>query len=246
MTAPRPSRLVSALLDISTREAEVERVEQVGPRFRLISLAVHRPAMVSWTPGDMVQLIVSGAALRGPWELRSYTPLAREPLTILWYVHGNGPGSGWGETASVGMGCRFVGPRHALTLSKPARPVVFFGDETSFSTALAMRETPAGYRDVRFVLEVDSVTESRAVLDRCGLGGAVTLVGREEGDWHLGEAERAVAGALGSSPAARGILTGKATSIQRIYKAVRAAGVPGRRVTNVPYWAPGRTGLKGH
>lgn len=249
-SSAQPGRLVSLLLGLSTREAEVRHVEEVGARFRLISLAADGLRNATWTPGDMVQVLVSGTALLGPWEIRSYTPLAFDPgtatTTILWYVNGNGPGSDWVTSAGVGTPCRLVGPRHALRLRKPQRPLVFFGDETSFSTAIAFRELPSEYRDLRFIFEVNSVEESRAVVERFGMGDAVTLIAREKDDRHLAEAERDVLHAYRSGAASSGVLTGKASSIQRLYRTLRAAGVPGRQMTNLPYWAPGRKGLKGH
>ncbi|MFI9642414.1 siderophore-interacting protein [Micromonospora sp. NPDC051925] len=245
----RPGRLTSLLLNISTREVEVRHVEEVGAHFRLVTLAADALRDASWTPGDMVQIIVSGAALLGPWELRSYTPFAFEPDTgttkILWYVHGNGPGSDWAASAGVGTPCRLMGPRHALSLPKRDRPLIFFGDETSFSTAIAVRETPSGYRDVRFIFEVSSVEQSRAVVEQFGMGDGVKLIAREEGDRHLSEVEGEIVDAYRSA-AAHGVLTGKAPSIQRLYKALRTSGVTARRVTNIPYWAPGKKGLKGH
>ncbi|WP_214401362.1 siderophore-interacting protein [Pseudonocardia lacus] len=249
MVSTSKSRLTSLLLDISTHEGEVRHIEEIGPHFRLVSLASDGFGKASWTPGDMVQVIVVGEALLGPWEIRTYTPLAFDPGTrtaeILWYIHGNGPGSDWAVSATVGTACRLVGPRRAVSLLKPQRPLVFFGDETSFSTAIAARETPSGHRDVRFVFEVDSVEESRAVLERFDLADA-TLVARRAGDGHLDEVERDVLTAFRSEAAATGVLTGKASSIQRLYRALRAAGAQGRQVSNVPYWAVGKKGLKGH
>lgn len=196
----------------------------------------------------MVQIILSGATLFDHWELRSYTPLSVDPDTgttqILAFVPGHGPGSDWVVSVCVGMRCRFMGPRYALSLPKAERPAVFFGDETSFSTAVSLRATPSGHRDVRFVFEVNSFAESRSALGRFGMGDAVTLVAREEGDRHLDRLECEVLDAHRSAGAAHWLLTGKATSIQRLYKALRAAGVPRRQFTNVPYWAPGKKGLK--
>ncbi len=244
----RPGRLTSFLLNLATHEAEVRHVEKVGTDFRLVTLAADTLRDASWTPGDMMQIIISGAALLGPWELRSYTPLAVEPATgtteILWYVHGNGPGSDWAVSAGVRTACRLVGPRHALSLPKRERPFVFFGDETSFSTAIAFRETPSGYRDVRFIFEVNSVEQSRAVVEQFGMRNDVKLIAREEGDRHLGEVEDEMVHAYRST-GSHGALTGRAPSIQRLYKALRASGVTTGRVTNIPYWAPGKTGLKG-
>ncbi|MFD5830701.1 siderophore-interacting protein [Lentzea sp. NPDC060358] len=247
MISTSPGRLTSLLLDLSTREAEVSRADDLGPRFRLVSIAGDSLKGVAWSPGDMVQVVVVGAALLGPWEVRSYTPLAFDPATgtaeVLWYVHGGGPGSGWAASATAGTPCRLVGPRRAVPLRTSRRPLVFFGDETSFGTAVALRATPSGDGDVRFVFEVDSVEESRAVLARFGLTDAA-LVARDAGDSHLDEVEHEVLTAYRSAGA--GVLTGKASSIQRLYRALRAAGARGRDITNVPYWAPGKKGLKGH
>jgi ferric-chelate reductase (NADPH) len=246
-----PGRLVSFLLDLSTREAEVTHVEAMGPHLRSVTLGGEQLRGASWTPGDMVQLILSGAALLGPWELRSYTPWSfdreRGSMQILGLVHGKGPGSDWFSRAEVGTRCRIVGPRAALSLLKPPRPGLFFGDETSFSTAAALRATPQGYRGFRFVFEVTALDEARAVLATLGLTSeTVSFVSRAQDERHLEALERGVLDAWRSSSAVHGILTGKASSIQRLYRALRAAGVASRQVTNVPYWAPGKPGLKGH
>lgn len=247
--AQRPGPVVSLLLDVATHQAEVHHVEEVGARFRKISLKAEGFRNASWTPGDIVQVIVSGAALLGTWEIRSYTPLAFDPGTgtadILWYLHGRGPGSDLGSSAEVATPCRLLGPRRALSLRKPQRPLVFFGDETSFSTAVAIREVSSAPRDVRFVFEVDSVEEARTVLERFDISDFAELIAREGNDRHLDKVEREVLDAYCSEGVANAVLTGKASSIQRLYRALRTAGVPGRQVTNVPYWATGKKGLKG-
>lgn len=244
-----PGRLVSWLLEHTTREAEVQHVEAVGTNLRLVTFAGEQLRGAEWTPGDMVQLILSGSTLLGPWEMRSYTPFVVDPdegtMQVLAVVHGDAPGSGWFASAQLGMRCRFVGPRAALSLVKPRRPMVFFGDETSFSTAIALRATSLGYGGVQFVFEVGSVEESRATLARFGLTEAVRFVPRESDDRHLDALEREVLEACRSARL-HFVFTGRAPSIQRLYKAVRAADVSGRQVTNVPYWAPGKRGLKGH
>lgn len=249
-SSQKPGRVVSWLLERSTREAQVQHVEFVGTNLRLVTFAGEQLRGAEWTPGDMVQLILSGSTLLGPWEMRSYTPLAVDPemgtMQVLAVVHGNAPGSEWFASAQTGKRCRFVGPRSALSLVKPRRPMVFFGDETSFSTAISLRATAHGYDGVQFVFEVPSIEGARAVLARFGLTEAVRFVQREPDDEHLDALEREVLDVYRSSVALHFILTGKAPSIQHIYKAVRAAGVSGRQVTNVPYWAPGKKGLKGH
>ncbi|WP_157767676.1 siderophore-interacting protein [Actinosynnema pretiosum] len=245
MTTTAHGRFTSLLLDLATHEAEVARAEEVGAGLRLVSIAGDGLRKAAWAPGDVVQVVVVGEALLGPWEVRCYTPLALDPATgtaeILWHVHGNGPGSHWAASAVEGTPCRVVGPRRDVRLPASRGPLVLFGDETSFSTAVAAHRA----RDVRVVLEVGSVEESRAVLGRFGLLD-VALVAREPGDAHLAEVERAVLAAQRSGPDATPVLTGKASSVQRLHRALRGAGVQGRRIGSVPYWAPGKKGLKGH
>ncbi|GAA2687877.1 MULTISPECIES: siderophore-interacting protein [Actinosynnema] len=245
MTTTAHGRFTSLLLDLATHEAEVTRVEEVGAGLRLVSIAGDGLRAAAWEPGDVVQVIVVGEALLGPWEIRSYTPLALDPATgtaqILWHVHGNGPGSDWAASAVEGTPCRVVGPRRGVRLPASHGALVLFGDETSFSTAVAVHRA----RDARVVLEVESVEESRAVLG--GWFGLVdvVLVAREPGDAHLAEVERAVLAAQGGGVDVAPVLTGKASSVQRLHRALRGAGVQGRRISGVPYWAPGKKGLKG-
>lgn len=247
MSSTRPGRMVSLLLDLSTHEFEVQHVEEVGAHFRSITFGGEQLRGQRWTPGDIVQLILSGSSLLGPWQLRSYTPFAFDVVTgtarVLGYVHGHGPGSDWFAAAGVGTRCRMVGPRHALSLLKRGPPMIFFGDETSLSTAIALRETPAGARDVRFVFEVNSLEDAGAVVERFGLGRTTRLVVREEGDRHLGLVEHELLTAYRHTAAMHGILTGRASAIQRLNRALKAAGVPSRQLTNVAYWAPGKAGL---
>ncbi|APR75582.1 Hypothetical protein A7982_00928 [Minicystis rosea] len=225
------------------RQAEVRKIEPIGERFRLVTMAGADLEDRAWTPGDMIQIAFAG------WEHRAYTPLAFDPRTgtaeFLGYVHGNGIGSAWLASASIGERRFLAGPRAAVNLNALRRPAIFFGDETSFSTAAAMRATPFGLRDVLFVFEVSSTEDSHAVLDRIGVTDDVTLMPREHDDRHLERIEHQVLEAFKAGREAQGIFTGKASSIQRLYKSLRKSGVSSKQITNVAYWAPGRKGFSG-
>lgn len=65
-SSQKPGRLVSWLLDRSTREAEVQHVQAIGTNLRLVTFAGEQLRGAEWTPGDMVQLILSGSTLLGP------------------------------------------------------------------------------------------------------------------------------------------------------------------------------------
>jgi NADPH-dependent ferric siderophore reductase len=148
--------------------------------------------------------------------------------------------SGWkpGNFLSVSA-CQFFGPRRSLDLADLGAPVVLFGDETSFGLAAALRDNlQAG--GALHMFEATEIAESRQVLEYIGLGEA-RLIARSVGDAHLAavEAEMLRLAAGG----AQFVLTGKVSSIQRVSRALKAAGVASSRIKAKAYWAPGKTGL---
>jgi NADPH-dependent ferric siderophore reductase len=131
------------------------------------------------------------------------------------------------------------GPRRSLDLAplvQQAGPVVFFGDETSFGLVASL-----GSRDdVRAVFEVGAIAESRNVLDALGVR-PLALMERRTDDSHLAELQAAMSSPLSSDT--RYVLTGKASSIRQVSRALKAQGVEARRIMAKAYWAPGKTGL---
>jgi ferric-chelate reductase (NADPH) len=239
-----PSGIIeTAFHKLVARRVEVSAVETPCQGFRLISLAGLDLQERPWAPGYMVQVALGG------WESRAYTPFSFDAragvITFAGYVHGAGIGSDWLESARVGEERFVVGPRAALNLNKLTRPAIFFGDETSLSTVAALAVTPEGMRGAHCFFEVSSVDTCRALLRRLGVSCPVTLVTREADDRHFEELEPRLLERFAAAPATRGVLTGKAGSIQRLYKALRRAGVPGKQLTNLAYWAPGRKGFSG-
>jgi ferric-chelate reductase (NADPH) len=90
------------------------------------------------------------------------------------------------------------------------------------------------------VFEATEVAEVRRVAEAIGLGQA-TLIERTAGDTHLAAAEAELSRHAASG--AHFVLTGKASSIQRVSRALKAAGVVSSRVKAKAYWAPGKIGL---
>jgi ferric-chelate reductase (NADPH) len=238
-----PGIVESALHRLVSRRVEVQDVTSISEHFRLVTLAGDDLLNRSWTPGDMFQVGFAG------FEGRAYTPLAFDArtgtLSFLGYIHGNGVGSAWLAGTRLGEQRFIFGPRSALNLNTVRRPAIFFGDETSFSTAAALRATAAGLRDVTFIFEVTAAESARVVLARIGLGEAVTLLERDDAGTHLDDVERRLLRAVGAAPEAHVVLTGQAASVQRLNKALRRAGVMRRQLTNLAYWAPGRKGFSG-
>ena len=220
------------------RPARVTAIETLSPRFRLIEVEGEALKDVAWTAGQKIQ-IAMGAGL----SARTYTPMSwdagRGRTRLLAFAHGDGPGSRWVSSLRTGASCQFFGPRRSLDLAGLEAPVVVFGDETSFGVAAALRNNlQAG--GALHMFEATDIAESRQVLDAINLGEA-RLIARSAGEDHLAivEAEMLRLAASG----AQFVLTGKASSIQRISRALKAAGVASSRIKAKAYWAPGKTGL---
>jgi NADPH-dependent ferric siderophore reductase len=220
------------------RPARVAVVEIRSPRFRLVELEGEALRNVAWTAGQKVQMSM-GSGL----SARTYTPMSWDAdsgrTRILTFTHGDGPGSRWASGLREGDGCRFFGPRYSLDLSGLESPVVLFGDETSFGLAAAFSDSAQAGAAVH-VFEASDVAESRPVLEAIGLGQA-TLIERIADDAHLAAVEAEMLRLAASR--AHFILTGKASSIQRVGRALKAAGVAASRMKTRAYWARGKIGL---
>jgi NADPH-dependent ferric siderophore reductase len=174
---------------------------------------------------------------------RTYTPMSwdagKGTTRLLAFSHGDGPGSRWASGLREGDTCQFLGPRRSLDLAGLVAPVVLFGDETSFGLAASLRETlRAG--DTLHMFEATDVAESRQVLDAVSLGEA-RLIARSADDAHVATVEAELLRLAANG--AQFVLTGKASSIQRISRALKAAGVASSRIKAKAYWAPGKSGL---
>lgn len=235
---PQPGRVTRALLKWLMRPAYIAAVDQLSPHFRLIDLKGDALKDVSWAVGQKIQ-IAMGAGLTA----RTYTPILWDAegvgARLLAFAHGDGPGSLWASTLQAGDTCQFFGPRRSLDLSGLEAPIILFGDETSFALGAALRNMPQSAR-ITCVFEASASTEALPVLEAIGLGDAV-LIERLPEDGHLAAAEAEVV--RHASGGGAFILTGKASSIQRISRALKAAGVGSSRMNVKAYWAPGKRGM---
>ncbi|MGV6876286.1 siderophore-interacting protein [Pseudochelatococcus sp. B33] len=234
----RPGRLAQVMGQLFARPARIVESRAIGSDFVVLTLESPQFIGLDWTPGQKVQIAV-GPTL----TYRTYTPIewdSRNGRTrLLAYVHGDGPGSDWSLHAKVGDGCNVYGPRASLDLGSLKGPTFLFGDETSFAVAIAMAARPAaGVSTCLF--EVNANDASRQASAEFGLERAELLT-RTQDDAHLEQVGARLASA--NKTDATFVLTGKATSIQRIRAMLKQHGVPGGRVMTKAYWAPGKKGL---
>ncbi|MGH8443923.1 MAG: siderophore-interacting protein [Solimonas sp.] len=238
-TPPRqPGRLGRALIRVLMKQAHVVEAESVAEGFRLLTLDGPEFRGVQWLPGQKMQIAMGSA-----FVARTFTPIEWDATAgrtrILGYAHGDGPGSAWLRNARPGDACDVFGPRASLDAGQAFGLRVVLGDETSIGLAYALsRQTPGAA--LQGLFEVNAVAPARAALARLALDGA-ELFERTQNDAQLEDIERRLP-ALADSGASF-VLTGKAASIQRLRRVLKALGVPAARLTAKPYWAPGKTGL---
>lgn len=237
--SPRqPGRLGRVLLRMLMKQARIVQAESIAEGFRLITLESPEFDGQQWTPGQKVQIAMGSA-----FVARTFTPIdwntATRQTRILGYAHGNGPGSEWIRRAQAGQACDVFGPRASLDGGDPAGLRVVFGDETSIGLAHALGHR-APDNPPRCLFEVNALAPAREALARLDLR-RTELFPRTENEAHLQDLERRLAEL--ASAGATFLLTGKAPSIQRLRRCLKALGTPASRIASKAYWAPGKTGL---
>jgi NADPH-dependent ferric siderophore reductase len=236
--AKAPGRIGQALIRLLMKRATVTASERLADGFRLITLEGPALEGIAWTPGQKIQIAMGSA-----FTARTYTPIEWNPGTgracILGHVHGDGPGSSWVRDVAPGAMCDIFGPRGSLDAGRMHGPLAVFGDETSIGLAHALAYQTPG-RVVAGYFEVGDVEGSCRVAEQLGLD-RVALFARAADDAHVGEMELRLA-----TLAAGGtgfVLTGKASTVQRLRQRLKRLAVPPSRIATKAYWAPGKTGL---
>lgn len=237
-TSRQPGRLSRALIRMLMKQTRVVAAESVAEGFRLITLESPEFRGFQWVPGQKVQIAMGSA-----FVARTFTPIEWDATAgrtrILGYAHGSGPGSDWVRGTKPGDECDIFGPRASLDISHATGPRVVLGDETSIGLAYALSHHSTG-SPLRCLLEVNTVANAREVLTPLDPGG-VELFERTENNAHLADIERLLPALVATG--AIFVLTGNASSIQRLRRTLKNLGVPASGLMTKPYWAPGKTGL---
>jgi len=238
-----PGLIGQAVLRLMTIATRVVAVHALSPHFRLVSLGGEALRRADFAPGDKVQVRVAGMAFR------TFTPFrlgeGDDTLALLGYVRGGAPAAQWLGRVAPGDRCHVLGPRRSLDLAAIDRSTVFVGDETSLGLALALCDTPLGGLDTHFILEVDDADEVRSVLEATGRGMLrhAWLVRRRPGDAHLDEVAATLARYAGADAYRQYVLSGRALTVQRLQRGLKAAGAKPSQMLVKAYWAPGKVAM---
>jgi NADPH-dependent ferric siderophore reductase len=199
---------------------------------------------IDFAPGQVVQLRVSDT------EYRHYTPsfFDRENgvCEVLFYLHGQGPGSDWADKLKTGQTVKFRGPGGRLKYNRSAKYHFLFGDETSiglfqcikeavdqnrqeYLCVMELEEAFANWPDsARLSAEVVSKSLENPAADAIQILDSVSTP--DSVFWEVWKD-------------ATFYLAGRAKSIQSFGKKLRELGVSGRQIRTEPYWAEGKAGL---
>lgn len=221
------------------RELTVARVVRLSEHFLRIDLAGKALRGVRFSPGDKLQIAFEG----GP---RTYTPFSFDAelgaLSVLVYLHGDGPSERWARSAREGDQVFAFGPRSSLALPSGSYGLALFGDETSFAVGRASFEARSTDSAFSFVFEVTDASESRSVLDALGLPNTAIVERREDAS-HLAHVEARLREALARNAGTQLVLCGNARSIQALRARLKAEPVAHAGQLVKAYWAPGKRGL---
>ncbi|MCF8469573.1 MAG: siderophore-interacting protein [Parvibaculum sp.] len=235
----KPGIVEASLLKWLTRPAHVSDVREINARFRIFELEGESLRDAAWMPGQKAQMQLGG------FVSRTYTPMgwdnAKGTTRFLAYLHGDAPASRWAAALKPGDLCLMFGPHRSLDVGEAGRPLILFGDETSFGLAASMAATKRGAAGCSFLFEVTSEEESRQALDALGI--AATLVERRAGDTHLDALAASLERMIETDASTHFALTGKAPSIQRLSRGLKQRGITSAQIKAKAYWAPGKTGL---
>lgn len=235
----RPGMFEAAVQKLFARSVNVLEAVDIGSTFRLITLGGDALRDVAWTPGDKIQMQLGG------WVQRTYTPIDWDAIhgrtRILVHLAADGPGTQWARRVRPGDVGVVFGPRTSIQVAPASAPTILFGDETSIGLAAALVHhglAPA----VHVLLEVAAPADTLEVLAHLRVDG-VHLCTRRAGDAHVAELEANLSALLMLDAASDIVLTGKASTLQRMTRFLKQTGIgAGKRHTKA-YWAAGKTGL---
>lgn len=234
------THVLSAAERIMTYPVTAISSAPVVPDLYHVQLSSERFADLAWQPGDKVDVQV------GDLDYRAYTPWRIDRslriMDLLVFRHGNGRGSERLCRLEAGEALRLRGPKQSTVLDHPACRLFFFGDESSIGALLAHKSQDPEFRGEGSVLETFRQPWLCEALMRLELDACRVVAGVEGGD-HLDPIARTFVQHLQSDARARLIATGRAGSIARLKKRLRAAQISGARVETHAFWAEGKMGL---
>jgi NADPH-dependent ferric siderophore reductase len=226
---------------IKTWSLTIASVTDLGGAMRRIALTGAALEAFACEPGNdmMVPLAENG----GPTVCRRYTirhfDRTARLLELDLVVHGEGIGSRWASSATVGDVVELGGPRGKITLATDAAWHLFAGDESAIPVTLAMMEAlPEGVWS-RALLSVAGARDEQP--HRLRAADPITWLHRGPAG---GDATRAFVDALRgvTLPPERGhvYIAGESKVVAALKEAALSRGLTADQVSAKAYWARDR------
>ncbi|QSQ12777.1 siderophore-interacting protein [Myxococcus landrumensis] len=229
-----PAVLANTLMPWFAKPSRVTRVETLAPRLRRVRFEGDALRGIAHAAGQEVEFRV------GPTAFRHYTPSLMDPaggaMEVIFYLHGQGPGSAWAEALKPGDAVDIIGPGGRLGVDLDAPAHLFLGDETCLGLFQAMiRALPSPLRLLGAV-EVEPGAEDW--LARTGVPLAAVVRRASRGEALSAWLKQNV------QPGATYYLAGHAGSIVALRKELlERHGCSRRSLRSKAYWADGKRGL---
>ncbi|MFR9729117.1 siderophore-interacting protein [Saccharopolyspora sp. MS10] len=235
----------SRLLDRLMVAAQIDAVESLGPRLRLVTLSGPDLTGLDWQPGQHVRVQVAAGPAAVDWllgMLRTYTVWSYHDQTMQLVVfdHGDGPGARWARTTRPGDELLMMKPQGSF-VTGPAPYHLFAGEETAQAAFGPMLRALQADTRAFGALEVDSPEERLDMGRDANLEWSYRRGRSAASSETLVEAVRRLE--LPAEPG-RAYLAGEARTIQLIRRhLVEERNWPRRNVLTKPFWTPGRKGM---
>jgi NADPH-dependent ferric siderophore reductase len=232
-----PAFLANVLEPRFARRAKVTEIVALAPRLRKVRLEGEALRGVAFRPGQEVEFRVSERAFR------HYTPARFDPergtLDIVFFLHGEGPGTTWVRQLRQGQQANVLGPGGRFGLLEGATTHVLLGDETTLGLFACLSASAPG-RCIGALELADGAQGSPAWPSLVGLElPAVERIGGR-GDALVRWIE---ANDILRSHDVCFYLAGHTGSIVRIREHLLRRGWPKRSIRTKAYWADGKRGL---
>ncbi len=221
-----------------THRGRVVGSADVTPRMRRVTVQADSMVGVELRPAQDVELHLreeSGRRVKRRYTIRHARPETGElDLDVL--LHGEGPGSRWGETATAGDEVEFQGPRGKLHLTA-ADWHLLAGDESALPAIVAICEALPAHERAIAVVEVRDDEDEVAVPE----GTTVHWVHRGEHPPGTPDQLHPVLRTLAlPDGAGHGYLMGETRSMVALRAVLEQRGLPHEAIFVKGYWNLGR------
>lgn len=219
--------LVKILGPIILSKSKIVSNEQLSPHFHLLTIK-GRNLKKEWIPGQKIQIQLKDD------QMRSYTPCSWDSkagvMQTLVYMHGKGPGALWARDAKAQNKVTVLGPKKSLKLEEEMKRVIFFGDETTFGLAHAIKNNVPDIK-FHFFMEANDTDESSSILKKFDLEDAL-LVSLGQFDL-IGEQ---ISKLFAEDNSIRIVLSGKQQSIVALREKLYSLNIPAAAISTKVYW----------